>query len=66
MFFLFRENFFNKNFDNNMRKKLLGCLFVAFFSFTAAIAQNNTVTGKVADDKGAPSGGRSCNRERIN
>ena len=37
-----------------MRKKLLWCLFVAFFSFTAAIAQNNTVTGKVFDDKGAP------------
>jgi FAD synthase len=37
-----------------MRKKLLWCLFVAFFSFKAAIAQNTTVTGKVSDDKGAP------------
>ena len=35
-----------------MRKKLLWCLFVAFFSFKAAIAQNTTVTGKVSDDKG--------------
>ena len=37
-----------------MRKKLLWCLFVAFFSFQAAIAQNTTVTGKVTDEKGAP------------
>ena len=29
-------------------------MFVAFFSFKAAIAQNTTVTGKVSDDKGAP------------
>ena len=36
-----------------MRKKLLWCLFVAFFSFKAAIAQNANVTGKVSDDKGA-------------
>ncbi len=28
-------------------------MFVAFFSFKAAIAQNTTVTGKVSDDKGA-------------
>jgi len=48
------EGFINKNFDNNMRKKLLLSLFVAFFSFTAAIAQNTTVTGKVTDDKNAP------------
>ena len=27
-------------------------MFVAFFSFKAAIAQNTTVTGKVSDDKG--------------
>ncbi len=37
-----------------MRKKLLWCLFVAFFSFQAAIAQNTTVTGKVTDEKGTP------------
>jgi TonB-linked SusC/RagA family outer membrane protein len=51
---LSQEGFFNKNLDNNMRKKLLWCLFVAFFSFKAAIAQNTTVTGKVSDDKGTP------------
>ncbi len=37
-----------------MRKKLLWCLFFAFFSFQAAIAQNTTVTGKVSDEKGTP------------
>ena len=52
--FSIMEGFINKNFDNNMRKKLLLSLFVAFFSFTAAIAQNTTVTGKVTDDKNAP------------
>ncbi len=37
-----------------MRKKILWCLFFAFFSFQAAIAQNTTVTGKVTDEKGTP------------
>jgi TonB-linked SusC/RagA family outer membrane protein len=49
-----KEHFFNYNLNNNMRKKLLWCLFVAFFSFQAAIAQNTTVTGKVTDEKGTP------------
>jgi len=37
-----------------MRKKLLLSFFVAIFSFTATIAQNITVTGKVTDDKNVP------------
>lgn len=48
-----------------MRKKLLWCLFVAFFSFQAAIAQNTTVTGKVADEKGAPVEGAVITEKRC-
>ena len=48
-----------------MRKKLLWCLFFAFFSIQAAIAQNTTVTGKVADEKGTPVEGAVITEKNV-
>mgnify|MGYP006154770645 FL=1 len=48
-----------------MRKKLLWCLFFAFFSFQAAIAQNTTVTGKVSDENGAPVEGAVVSEKSV-
>ena len=48
-----------------MRKKLLWCLFFAFFSIQTAIAQNTTVTGKVSDENGAPVEGAVVSEKSV-
>ena len=48
-----------------MRTKLLWCLFFAFFSIQAAIAQNTTVTGKVSDENGAPVEGAVVSEKSV-
>jgi len=48
-----------------MRKKLLWCLFFAFFSIQAAIAQNTTVTGKVSDENGTPVEGAVVSEKSV-